>query len=224
MTDSGKIWNLIAVPALLTLAITVIRLVGELEHWPKPWFSNAAGGGGALVGISWLPIFFGPWFAVKLARGGDGPASIGKSIGLAVAAVGVLFGAMAWSQTMFAHPTWLLLVPFALMLAAAFIPGIAWKALGATLFVYALSARIPVLVVMYLAMRGNNGQGWGTHYDAIAPVFAHLSFTRKYIYEALIPQMTLWMGWTVAVGAFFGTIASAIAARPKTRSETKAVS
>jgi hypothetical protein len=217
------VWKLIAVPAVITLVITAIRLVGELEHWPKPWFSNVAGGGAAVIGISWLPIIFGPWFAVKLAGGGQGPSSTGKSIGLAGVAVAVLFGAMAWSQSMFAHPTWLLLAPFALMLAAAFIPGLGWKALGATLFSYALAARIPVLVVMYLAMRGNNGQGWGTHYDAIAPVFAQLSFTRKYIYEALIPQMTLWMGWTVSVGAFFGTIVAALAPR-RTKPESQAVS
>ena len=58
-TKSFSTSSLITVPALLTLAITIVRLVGELKHWPAPWFSNAAGGGGALVGISWLPILFG---------------------------------------------------------------------------------------------------------------------------------------------------------------------
>ena len=57
---SISITSLITIPALITLGITILRLVGELEHWPKPWFSAAGGGGGAIVGISWLPIVFVP--------------------------------------------------------------------------------------------------------------------------------------------------------------------
>ena len=44
-----SITSLITIPALITLGVTILRLVGELEHWPKPWFSAAAGGGGARV-------------------------------------------------------------------------------------------------------------------------------------------------------------------------------
>lgn len=222
MAGSKSVWNLIAVPALITLAVTILRLVGELQHWPKPWFSNTAGGGAAIIGISWLPIIFGPWFAMELAGAGDGPSSPGKSIGFAFVSAGVLVGAMAWAGTMFAHPSWLLLIAFALMLAAAFIPGMGWRALGSALIAYALAARIPVLVVMYLAMGGNGGQGWGTHYDAISPEFAQLSLARKYIYEALIPQMTLWMGWTVAVGALLGSVVAAVARRGKPAAQAAA--
>jgi hypothetical protein len=220
MAGSKSAWNLIAIPALITLAVTILRLVGELQHWPKPWFSNAAGGGGALIGISWLPIIFGPWFAVKLVRAGEGPSSAGKSIGFAFLSVAVLFGSMFWFESMIRHIGPLIIIPLLLMLGAAFIPGIGWRALGSTLLAYAFAARIPVLVVMYLAMRGNDGQGWGTHYDAIAPMFAQLSFARKYVYEALIPQMTLWIGWTVALGALLGSVAGAIARRGKPAPQT----
>jgi hypothetical protein len=27
---------LITIPAVITLAITILRLVGELQHWPRP--------------------------------------------------------------------------------------------------------------------------------------------------------------------------------------------
>src|SRR5262249_28760869 len=37
----------------------------------------------------------------------------------------------------------------------------AWPALFKTLIAYAFAARIPVALVMLIAMRGN----WGTHYD-----------------------------------------------------------
>jgi hypothetical protein len=215
MAESKSTWNLIAIPALITLAITILRLVGELEQWPKPWFSNVAGGGAAIVGISWLPIIFGPWFAVKLVRAGNGPASTAKAIGFAFLSVVVLFGAGFWFDSMFHDLSYLIVIPLLLMLASAFIPGLAWRSLGSTLLAYAFAARIPVLVVMFLAMKGNGGQGWGTHYDAVAPMFAHLSFAKKYAIEALIPQMTLWIGWTVAAGALFGTIAGAVARRGK---------
>jgi hypothetical protein len=200
---------------LITLGITVLRLAGELEHWPKPWFSAAAGGGGAIIGISWLPIIFGPYFALKLVGAGDGPSSVGKAIGFVILGLVLFVLAGLLAQASFAHhPIWTL-VAFLLMLVAAFIPGIGWRSLGNTLLAYAFAARIPVLVVMFLAMRGNDGQGWGTHYDAVAPMFASASFARKFLYEAIVPQMTFWIGWTVVVGSVLGVIAAAIARRGK---------
>jgi hypothetical protein len=44
--------HLILWPALIALAITLLRLAGELQGWSSVLFNPAAGGGGALVGIS----------------------------------------------------------------------------------------------------------------------------------------------------------------------------
>jgi hypothetical protein len=211
MSDRKSVWSMIAIPAAITLAITVLRLVGELEHWPAPWFNNAAGGGGAVVGISWLPIFFGPWFALKLARAGEAPSGMGKAIGFAILSVAVLVGAGFWAGKLSQNLTNLLLIPFALMLVAAFIPGIGWSSLSKTLLAYAFAARVPVLVVMYLALAANGGQGWGTHYDAVDPRLTNFSLGRKFFYEAFVPQMTLWIGFTVGVGALLGSVAAAVA-------------
>ena len=92
MDDRKSIWGLIAIPSVITLAITVLRLVGELERWPSPWFNNSAGGGAAIIGISWLPILFGPWFARQLVRSGDAPASGLKAVGLAFLAAAIWMG------------------------------------------------------------------------------------------------------------------------------------
>ena len=215
-TKSMSITSLITIPALITLGISILRLVGELEHWPKPWFSTAAGGGVAIVGISWLPIIFGPYLAIKLAGAGDTPSSAGKAIGLAFAGLGVLVLAalLAGGLTYMHHPN-LALVGFLGMLLAAFIPRIGWRSLGNALLAYAFAARIPVMIIMFIAMQGNAGHGWGTHYDAIDPHLASASFARKFFLEAVVPQMTLWIGWTVVVGSIFGTIAAAIARRGK---------
>jgi hypothetical protein len=203
---SVSVSKLIIVPALITLAITILRLVGELEHWPSALFSTAAGGGFALVGISWLPIIFGPYFAVKLAATGEGPASTGKAIGFVVLSLVVYLLAGFWFGATEAHPTYLSLLPIFLMLASAFIPGIGWRSLGNTLLAYAFAARIPVLIVMFVAMRA----GWETHYSRIAPVFANVGFAKQYLYEAFLPQMTMWIGWTLVVGSVFGTVAAAV--------------
>jgi hypothetical protein len=212
-TKPISITDLIAIPTLITLGVTILRLVGELEHWPKPWFSTAAGGGLAIVGISWLPIIFGPYFALKLAGAGDRPSSVGKAVGFAVLGLVVLVLSIVLAGATFPHHPGLALVAFLVMLVAAFIPRIGWRSLGNTLLAYAFAARIPVVIVMFLAMRGNGGQGWGTHYDAVESTFAQASFARKFFYMAILPQMTGWIGWTVVLGSILGVIVFAAARR-----------
>src|SRR5579872_7080240 len=85
-----KIGQLILVPAVITLGITLLRLGGELAHWSPEFFSASAGGGRAVVGISWLPFLFGPYFAVKLVRSGHGAASAWKAFGLSLLGLAVL--------------------------------------------------------------------------------------------------------------------------------------
>ena len=214
-TKSLSITSLITIPALITLAITILRLVGELEHWPKPWFSAAPGGGGAIVGISWLPIIFGPYFALKLAGSGDGPLGAGKAIGFSFLGLVVLVVGGVVAEASFAHHPRVALLGLLLMLASAFIPRIGWRSLGNTLLAYAFAARIPVVIVMLAAMLGNGGQGWGTHYDVVPPGFPAQSFAAKFLHLAVLPQMTLWIGWTVVFGSIIGTIAAAIVHRGK---------
>jgi hypothetical protein len=209
--SSVSVGKLIAVPALITLLITVVRLIGELQHWPSPWVSNTAGGGGAIIGISWLPLIFGPYFAWKLAAAGDGPASAGKAIGMsALGLVVFILGAAAFGIGLNKHMTPLILVGFVLALASAFVPRSGWRSFGNALVAYAFAARIPVLVVMYIAMSANGGQGWGTHYDVAAPGFVVTSFAQKFVDLAVFPQMSLWIGFTAVIGALLGTIVIAI--------------
>lgn len=215
-TRPFSIWTLIAVPALITLGVTILRLTGELEHWPAPWFSSAAGGGAALVGITWLPIIFGPYFAVKLARSDNGPASMRKAGGFWALGLIVFIAGAAGGGLLLAHSVALGAACFVVALIAAFIPRIGWRSLGSVLIAYAFAARIPVLIVMFFAMRGNGGAGWGTHYDAVEPAFAHLAFGAKFLELAFLPQMFLWIGYTVVLGMLVGLIVCAIA-RPGRR-------
>ena len=220
-TDSDNrlsITGLIMVPAVITLLITILRLYGELQNWPKPWFANTAGGGFAIVGISWLPIIFGPYFALKLAGAGGGPASNGKAIGLAFGGLVVLvLGGFILSKGFPSNPV-LSILGLVVMLAAAFVVRAGWPALGSTLFAYAYAARIPVLIVMFIALRA----GWTTHYSAVESELAQAPFWKQFVYEALLPQMFLWIGYTVVVGGIFGTIVAAIARRSKPAAQVAA--
>lgn len=55
--------QLILMPAIISLAVTLLRLSGELAHWSSRYFNTDVGGGGALVGITWLAPIFGAYFA-----------------------------------------------------------------------------------------------------------------------------------------------------------------
>ena len=206
---SLSIGKLILVPAVITLAVTILRLVGELENWSPVFFNKHAGGGGALIGISWLPIIFGPYFAWKLATAGDRPANTGKALGAILAGLAVFVaGGLAFFVSL-RNPrspnVLMMLLGVVLWIGSGFIARMAWRGLGSTLFAYAFAARIPVLIVMYLAMSANGGQGWGTHYDAAGPGFpSGTPLATKFLELAVVPQMTLWIGWTVVAGALFG--------------------
>src|SRR5438094_4381615 len=100
MTTDGSeglsLKSLILMPALITLAVTILRLVGELQGWSPRLFSRQAGGAGAIVGIVWLVPIFGAYFAAKLAKAGATPGA-GRVIGYSALAIG--FAVLALTAT-----------------------------------------------------------------------------------------------------------------------------
>ena len=204
--------ELVLVPAIITLAVTLLRLVGELQGWAPAFFSRQGGGGRAVVGIVWLVPVFGVYFAVKLGRAGLGPRSIGRAIGysllglLLAPASGALASAAGVSQLQ------IIGVVSLVFLAGGWVACQGWRELGRTLFAYALAARVPVVLVMLAAILGN----WGTHYDAAPPDFPEMGPMAKWALIGLFPQLTLWIGFTLTVGMLFGSIAVAIV-RPRPR-------
>ena len=95
------------------------------------------------------------------------------------------------------------------MVAAAALQFRTWPTLSKALLAYGYAARIPAAIVMFFAIRGR----WGTHYDALPPGFADMSFWPTYVQIGLFPQLIFWVAFTVIVGALFGSIATAIFAR-----------
>lgn len=203
---------MILVPALITLAVTLLRLTGELQHWSSRLFNPAAGGGGALVGIVWLVPIFGVYFALKLAGRGEAPTSPWRPVGLALLAFAfnslalavavALKLSIAGALSIFAVSSWISIV----------IAHRGWPALGRTLLAYAFAARIPVVIVMLLAIFGN----WGTHYDLPPPdepAVAAMAPLVKWFWIGLLPQLTIWIYVTVVGGILFGGLALAVRKR-----------
>ena len=85
----------------------------------------------------------------------------------------------------------------------------AWPDLGRTLLAYGLAARVPVILVMLVAMLGN----WGTHYDVAPPDFPAMGTIQKWLLIGVLPQLTIWIWFTIALGAIAGAISAAIAGR-----------
>jgi hypothetical protein len=198
--------DLVLVPAIITLAVTALRLVGELQHWSSALFNRAGGGGGALVGISWLPLIFGVYFALRLVKAGEGPASKGKAVGLAFLGLAVGPLAIFIATKMGATQIGAIVTACFAFLVGGVIATRGWTRLGWTLFIYALAARVPVAALMLPAIIGK----WGTHYDALPPNFPAMGPVQTWAMIGLFPQMTLWIGITLVAGMLVGSITGAI--------------
>ena len=208
--------RLILIPAVITLAVTLLRLVGELQEWSSALFNREAGGGGALIGIVWLVPIFGIYFALRLARDGGVPGRIGRALGLVLLALVLMpaVGALAGAAGLEPTGTSMLVVFAAVSIVSIVVARKAWPELGRVLELYALAARIPVAIVMLVAILGN----WGTHYDVPpTPDFPQMAPLMKWFWIGLVPQMTIWVAFTVVIGMLFGLIAVAIVHRGRAR-------
>ena len=209
-------FRLVLVPGIITLAVTLLRLTGELSDWSRTFFSPEAGGGLAIVGIAWLVPIFGVYFAAKLRAAGES-LSGGRVLGMSALAI------LAFIAISFAVPTIMGFDPnlpslsaLGLLIGSSLVAlAIAYYgtgALGKVLFAYGLAARIPVILVMLLAILGN----WGTHYDVMPPgVTLEMNPWTKWFFIGVVPQPTLWIAFTVAVGGLFGGVALLVGHRQK---------
>ena len=211
--EAVPVRQLILVPAVITLAVTLLRLVGELQGWSPTLFNRQAGGGGALIGIVWLVFVFGLWFAWKLLDAGHSPESAWRPLlygflGLVITVVVVIAG-----QAMKLPFQALLLIFGVASLVSVWVAMKGWPALGRTLVAYGLAARIPVAIVMLVAMLAD----WGTHYDVAPPDpnFPAMGPIQKWFWIGLLPQLTVWMAFTVVFGMIFGGLVTAVRMRKR---------
>ncbi len=205
--SSPSTFKLILLPALITLAITIVRLVGELQRWPETFFNRTMGG--SLVAITWLVPVFGIYFALKLDNSGSPPKSYLRAIGYAgLGVIALVVFALAPSTLRIQHGFYgRLIYGWTFFAVSALLTFRGWPELFKTLLAYGYAARIPVALIMFFAMRGN----WGTHYDAVPSDVPALGLIAKYLWLGFFPQLVFWVAFTVLAGMLFGTIAAGIA-------------
>lgn len=201
--------RLAAVPAVISLAVTVVRLVGELGHWNVRFFTPGPGGSGGIVGITWLAPVFGVYFALKLGAAGERPRSALAAVGFALIGAAIIFFTGPIFRALVHGP-----VSFRGRLVGLWViwgvaglvtlPG--WPRLWKTLLTYGYLARLPVVIIMFFAFRGQ----WGTHYDALPPDFTSASLWAKWIWLSFFAQFVFWIGYTLVSGMLFGSIAAAV--------------
>jgi hypothetical protein len=161
-----------------------------------------------IIGITWLALPFGTYFALKLAAAGQGPANAGKAVSYAVAGLILilLFRFFLIQRLAVRFPQILIFIWLA-MAVAALLQIFGWPALFKTLLAYGLAARVPVVIVMFFAMRGD----WGTHYDFVGmPEQFQMPLWPRFFWLAFFPQLVFWVGFTILLGALSGTIAIAL--------------
>ncbi len=207
-------FRLTIIPAIITLAVTILRLVGELQHWSARWFSTETGGirphdTSWIIGITWLAALFGVYFAWRLIQCGRAPKSLGKAIIFAVLGILIFFAYYPVTEFLattfhFGFPHYLIVIWFCWILAGA-IQYAGWPELFKVLLLYAYAARIPVAIVMFFAMIGH----WGTHYDYVGMQIP-LSGLPRYLWLAFFPQLVGWVGFTITLGSAAGILLACI--------------
>jgi len=212
------ILSLVLVPAVITLLVTILRLVGELEGWAPSFFATGDMKDGwqpGWVGISWLMPIFGLWFGFRLQRLSGEPERLGRGVALVLVALGVLVGGFVGLQKL-----GVIVMPSAeapgepsgtgyalcLLVVAALLAMAAWWRLGRVLLLYAVLARIPVLVVTYLAVHN----GWQTHHVLLPPGFPDVEGTERF-FSLAISQVTFWIVATLMTGGLFGLLGARLA-------------
>jgi hypothetical protein len=199
-------WRLAKVPAILTLIVSVARLLGEWLEWSPGLFAGQP----AVVGIVWLVPLFGLWFGWRLAQNRQAPSRPGMTA-LAYL-VGLLLGAgwMFFVMKVLVEGYGLRagLYIGAGLWAASLIGLFAWPALFRANFVYGFAARIPVVAITLIAVPAE----LGTHYDQL-PKEVEAGSTLDKLALLTLPQVGFWVPFTILVGGLFGSFAALMAAR-----------
>jgi len=198
--------RLILVPTLIALAINIVRVIGQREGW----FATTSGGAAELVGITWLPFLFGPWFAWRLRRAGGGPR-VERAWLWSLLSLLALIGVVVWQisgidQTATGDAAFaalragvLIIVPAAL--ALSLLQLVVWPRLALALFAWAVIARATVVVITWIAKT----EGWNTHYTKFGRTGIERNL-QETIEAAALAQLGFWVPVAVLSGTFLGSL------------------
>lgn len=205
MTDSpGSTLSLILWPSVITLLVSVGRLVGEANDWAP----TKAGGSGFWFGITWLGFLLGIWFAFRLRGEGSSPRVRLPWLWTLLSLL-PLVAAAAWRMPITAEleqneagldalRTTAITFACAASIAAA-VNFFVWRRLAWTLFAYAIPARLTVIVLTWIAKHFDIP----SHYTKFGPK----GFVRDMegtVVSATIMQLGFWAPITIVFGTLLG--------------------
>lgn len=194
---------------VLTLVVTVVRLVGELQGWNPTWFSTDAGSPMNPFGIVWLVPVAGLLFGRRLAQGGGAPKFVagffvpmfGFSVLMAsIVSVNNYFEGEQLVEAM----GYVMLGAPVLSLLALFV----WPRAFVAMVAYWMLARVPVMLIQYLDIQN----GWQTHYGKVPEELAGMDADAR-IWMLTKAQLCFWMAFTVLLGCAFAAIGAATVRR-----------
>lgn len=201
MSQSTRgIGSAILVASAVTLGVTLLRLVGELQDWSPALFSREPGGGAALVGIGWLTVFVGFWFGRRLAQCGHRPASTLRAVLGPLLGVVAMMGAIGYVATQTPKDQLMdrmgLFMSFCPLFVLVAVFG--WGRAALAGLCYGLLARLPVVAVQYVAI----ASGWGTHYEKMDPSLGELDAATRG-HALMMAQLLFWAPLTSLVVTLF---------------------
>ncbi|MBK8978987.1 MAG: hypothetical protein IPM29_24085 [Planctomycetes bacterium] len=200
-------------PAVVTLLVTAARLALEA----RGTITTASGGGGALLGITWLAPLFGAWFGWRLAHAGSRPRlPYGFGIALLgllamVASVAVSFGGLDptdRSDDALRAMSDALPVIVGVAVGAAAVAFCLWPRLAWTLLLYAIPVRLGVLAATWYAKHA----GLDTHYTRFGPAAFEFGMAET-MRRAAAAQLGFWTLFTVVAGSVAGHLVARLARR-----------
>ncbi|MFT7536064.1 MAG: hypothetical protein ACI85K_002018 [Hyphomicrobiaceae bacterium] len=204
-----RIVPILLVAAILTLAVTIVRVIGECNQWDSFWFSPEPGSPLNPFGIVWLVPVFGFLFGRRLSQSGGAPRFVtGFFVPMfgffAIMGAAFAIGAQFEGQEMLRALTYFLYGAPVLSLLALF----AWPRAFVALLAYGIVARVPVMLVQYLDVQN----GWQTHYGRLHPKLGVLAADDR-IWLLTLAQAGLWIPFTITLGCAFAAIGAATAGK-----------
>lgn len=207
-------WRLVLwPPAVVTWAVILLRLGGELVEGPAWLFSRQQGGGLAVVGIAWLVVLFGAWFGWCLAKDGRGPDRPVQNLFLHLVAlamgIGGMFGlgAAGVIDPDNPNPASAFYIG-AVLFASSLLMWWSWPGLFLTNLLYGVLARLGVILVTIPATL----YSWDTHFSKLGPQGLQEA-TWAQVTRLSTAQVCFWIPFTILLGGLFGSIAAMCARR-----------
>lgn len=203
-------------PIAITVLLVLIRLIGELlkvdvQFLGTNQFNANAGGGGSLLGGSWLIPIFGFVFGWRWTGQRRAPDKPGIALGLFGLGAAVVAIAIAIAFNFKLQGEALAGLIGGTSLVAILLAFRAWPRHALTSLIYAYSVRLVVVGITFATIFA----GADTHFGAFPPDSEIPETKMEQAVALSIAQVTMWPAMTMCIGGFLGTFASMMRGRKK---------